>query len=259
MKKSAFFALLIAITLPMAGYLLVKHYSKDAVHMPVHYFFDSVSVNNGQPDTAWHHVQSIEFTNQFGEKVSLNDLHGKIIVMNFFFTRCPTVCPGLTKNMKRLQESFAKNDSVVQFVSISVDPEFDSAANLRKFGNRFNANFDNWWFLTGNKKEIYDFAIHEIKANIADVNIDTAFIHTEKFFLLDSNKVIRGFYDGFDTTRLSQLAGDIPTLMLERDKKSPSIFREFIPILPLIFCGIAIVLIITIILGRRKKREPENF
>ena len=255
MKKTAFFALILALTLPLAGYFIVKAYSKDAVFMPGHYFMDSVTSYKGKPDTVWHKVVSPDFTNQFGKKVNLADLHGKIIVMNFFFSRCPVVCPGLTRNMKRLQDSFVKNDSVVQFVSISVDPEYDSTAQIRKFADRFNVNHDNWWFLTGNKKEIYDFAIHEMKANIADTDVDTAFIHTEKFFLLDTNKVIRGFYDGFDTTRLADLAHDIPTLMLERDKKSPSILRDFIPYLPVIFLGIAVVLIITIVLGKNKKSE----
>ncbi len=258
MKKTAFFGLLLALTLPLAGYFIVKIYSKDAVHMPDHYFPDSISTYKEKPDTTWHKVVSPDFTNQFGKTVNLEDLHGKIIVINFFFTRCPVVCPGLTKNMKRLQDSFKKNDSVVQFVSISVDPEYDSTKQLRKFADRFNVNHDNWWFLTGNKQEIYDFAIHEMKANIADTDVDTAFIHTEKFFLLDSNKVIRGFYDGFDTSRLADLAHDIPTLMLERDKKSPSILRDFIPYLPVIFLGIALVLVITILLGKNKKTEKYN-
>ena len=255
MKKSAFFAILVACFLPIGGYVFVKYYSKNAVIMPKHYFHDSVGSYNEKPDTIWHKVKSIDFTNQFGAKVRLDDLKGKIIVMNFFFTRCPVVCPGLTKNMKRLQDSFVKNDSIVQFISVSVDPEYDSAANLRKFADKFNVNHDNWWFLTGKKEEVYKFAIEEMKANIADPKVDTAFIHTEYFYLLDSSHIIRGFYNGFDTTKLATLARDIPTLMLERNKKAPSVLRDFIPILPLIFVGIAGVLIITIMIGRNKKKN----
>src|SRR5882672_3954255 len=110
---------MLAILLPLTGYMIVKYYSKDAVHLPAHYFYDSVTVNekNGSGDTAWHHVKNISFTNQLGKRVSLNDLHGKIIVMDFFFSRCPTICPGLARNMKKLQDSFVKNDSIVQFIS----------------------------------------------------------------------------------------------------------------------------------------------
>ena len=260
MNKKALLALMLAILMPLTGYFLVKYYSKQAVHMPGKYYLpDSVIVRerNGKKvtDTIWHKVKNIQFTNQLGKKVSLDDLHGKIIVLDFFFTRCPSICPGLAKSMKRLQDSFVKNDSIVQFISISIDPEHDSVPQLRKFADRYNINHDTWWMLTGDKKEIYDFAINEIKANVADPGVDTAFIHTENFFVLDSNRIVRGFYNGFDSVKQAKLVRDIPLLMLERDKTAPSVFRDFIPILPLIFIAIAIVFIITILLNRNRNKQ----
>ena len=256
MKKTAILALLLTIALPLTGYWIVKFLSKDAVHMPPRYFYDSTGVKEQRgkqlSDTAWHQVKNIEFTNQLGRKVSLDDAHGKILVVNFFFTRCPVVCPTLTRAMKRLQNSFKKNADIVQFISISVDPEHDSVQNLRRYADMYNINHDSWWLVTGNKTEIYDFAIKEMKANIADPKIDTAFIHTEDFFLLDSNRVIRGWYSGYDTLKQSQLARDIPTLMLEKDRKSPSILRGFIPHLPYIFLGIAMVIFLVAFLSKNK-------
>ncbi|MFT3909500.1 MAG: SCO family protein [Ferruginibacter sp.] len=250
---------MLAILLPLTGYWIVKYYSKDAVHMPHHYFYDRVATNEKSgkttTDTIWHQVKNISFTNQLGKKVSLDDLRGKILVIDFFFSRCPTICPGLARNMKKLQDSFVKNDSIVQFISISVDPEHDSVTQLRKFADRYNVNHDTWWFVTGDKKEIYDFALNEVKASIADTNVDTAFIHTTNFFLLDSNRIVRGWYDGFDSVKQQQLVEDIPTLMLERDKKSPSILREFIPYLPVIFIGIGMVILLIAILEKVKKRD----
>lgn len=247
---------MLAILLPLTGYWLVKFYSKDAVHMPAHYFFDSVAVNEKSgktsTDTIWHKVKNLSFTNQLGQKVSLDDLHGKILVIDFFFTHCPTICPGMARSMKKLQDSFVKNDSIVQFVSISIDPENDSVVNLRKFADRFNVNHDTWWFVSGDKKETYNFALQEIKASVADSNVDTAFIHTENFFLLDTNRIVRGWYNGFDTLKQAELARAIPTLMLERDKKSPSVLREFIPILPIIFIGIGIVIFIMTLINRKR-------
>jgi protein SCO1 len=260
MNKKAILALMLAILMPFTGYYLVKYFSKDAVHMPGKYYLpDSIIVKekNGKPvtDTIWHKVKNMHFTNQLGQKVSLDDLHGKIIVLDFFFTRCPTICPGLAKSMKKLQDSFVKNDSIVQFISISIDPEHDSVTQLRKFADRYNINHDTWWMVTGDKKEIYDFALNEIKASVADPGVDTAFIHTENFFLLDSNRIVRGFYNGFDTVKQAKLVRDIPLLMLEKDKKSPSVFRDFIPILPIIFMAIGIVFIITIVLNQKKNKE----
>jgi protein SCO1/2 len=259
MNKKAVLSLLLAILLPLTSYLLVNYFSKQAVNMPRKYFIpDSVVVKerNGKnvTDTVWHKVKNINFINQLGKNVSLNDLHGKIIVLDFFFTRCPSICPGLARNMKRLQDSFTKNDSIVQFISISIDPEHDSVQQLRKFADRFNINHDTWWMVTGNKKEIYDFALKEVRANIADPGVDTAFIHTENFFLLDSNRVVRGFYNGFDSTAQSKLVRDIPLLMLERDKTAPSVFRDFIPILPIIFTGIGMVIIIMLLLNRNRNK-----
>ena len=260
MNKKAILSLMLAILMPLTGYLLVKYYSTEAVHMPRKFYApDSVVVKekNGKmvTDTIWHKVKNIKFTNQLGKKVSLYDLHGKIIVLDFFFTRCPSICPGLAKSMKRLQDSFVKNDSIVQFISISIDPEHDSVPQLRKFADRYNINHDTWWIVTGDKKEIYDFALHEMKASVADPGVDTAFIHTENFFLLDSNKIVRGFYNGFDTVKQAKLVRDIPLLMLERDKNAPSVLRDFIPILPLIFIAIGIVLVITILLNRNKNKQ----
>ena len=231
--------------------------------MPGRYFTpDTVMVieNNGKTvtDTIWHKVKNIEFTNQLGKKVSLYDLHGKIVVINFFFTRCPGICPGLTRSMKRLQDSFLKNDSIVQFISISVDPEHDSVPQLRKFADRYNANHDSWWFVTGNKKDIYDFALNELKAGLADTEVDSAFIHTENFFLLDSSHIVRGWYNGFDTVKQAKLVRDIPLLMLEKDKKAPSVFREFIPILPIIFIAIGIVFVVVLVFNRQKNKQEKK-
>jgi protein SCO1/2 len=263
MNKKAILALLLALLMPLAGYFIVKYYSKDAVHMPGRYFTPErvvVSEKNGKTvtDTIWHKVKNIEFTNQLGKKVSLYDLQGKIVVIDFFFTRCPSICPGLARSMKRLQDSFKKNDSIVQFISISVDPEHDSVPQLRKFADRYGANHDSWWFVTGKKKDIYDFALNELKAGLADTEVDSAFIHTENFFLLDSSFVVRGWYNGFDTVKQAKLVQDIPLIMLEKDKKKPSVFREFIPILPMIFIAIGIVFVAVIIFNKQKAKQEKR-
>ena len=253
------FTLLLVIFIPLTGYYIVKYYSKDAVIMPRHFFYDDVAVTEKggktTTDTVWHRVKNISFTNQLGQRVSLDDARGKVLVINFFFTRCPSICPGLARNMKKLQNTFVKNPEIVQFISVSVDPEYDSTAQLRKFADRLGANHDNWWFVNGNKKEVYDFAFNEIKASIADVNVDTAFVHTENFFLLDSNRIVRGWYNGFDTVKLAQLAADIPTLMLEKNKKSPSVLRGFIPKLPIIFVGVALVLVVTSLMQKNRRKN----
>jgi protein SCO1 len=231
MNKRAILALMLAIVMPVTGYLMVKYYSERDVQMPARYFYDSVAVTNNDgktsTDTIWHSARNIYFTNQLGKKVSLDDLKGKILVIDFFFTHCPTLCPGLAKSMARLQNSFKENnDSIVQFISISIDPEHDSVPELRTFADRYTSNHDSWWFVTGDKKDIYDFALNELKASVADSNIDTAFIHTDAFFLLDKNRVVRGWFHGLDNDDQTKLVRDIPLLMLEKDKKKT--FKDFL-------------------------------
>ena len=229
MNKKAFLALVVAFSLPLSGYLLVSYYSSRDVQMPQRYFYDSVKVTNDNGklsyDTAWHQVKNLHFTNQLGQQVSLDDLKGKILVIDFFFTHCPSLCPRLAIAMKKLQNSFPNNDSIVQFVSISIDPEHDSLQQLRGWAKRFNVNPDSWWLGTGNRDSIYNFALTELKASVADSDIDTAFIHSDKFFLLDKDRVVRGWFSGEDSLDQSRLVQDIPLLMLEKDKKRT--FGEF--------------------------------
>ncbi len=283
MTKTAFMALLLALLLPFVGYFLVKHFSKDAVHMPRRYYMDSVITKNDNgkisTDTIWHKTKNVQFVNQFGNKVSLDSLKGKIVVLNTIFTRCAGICPRITKLMKKLQNSFVNldsaghqgkaspqkfigSDSIIQFLSVSIDPNYDSAHHLRKFGDRVDANYDNWWFVTGNRDSIYDFLLKEIKANVADsVNVKPDFVHTDMFFLLDRDLVFRGAYHSLnitdtsmsdDTVSLAKLAADIPALMLEKNRKKPSVLRGYIPILPLILGGIACVIFVMSIMNKKR-------
>jgi protein SCO1/2 len=232
MKMRKLIAMLMVIILPLGSYLIVNNLSKDAVMMPKRYFYDTVLsvTRDGKtiPDTQWHKVKPFKLTNQFGKEVSLDDLPGKIIIADFFFTSCPSICPTLTRNMKRLQDAFVKTDTIVRFVSFTVDPERDSAQRLKAYGDRFRINHDTWWLLTGPKKDIYDIALNEFKANIAqEEGVDTGFIHTDKIFLLDKDRVVRGWYNGLDSNKLDMLIKDVVLLNMERDKKKKrNLFRK---------------------------------
>src|SRR5689334_16677320 len=103
MNKKAFIAICIAIIIPVAGYYIVKGLSEAAVVMPRHYFLDSIATRtiDGKTttDTIWHATENVRLINQLGDSVSLYDIQNRIIVADFFFTRCPSVCPKMTQNM----------------------------------------------------------------------------------------------------------------------------------------------------------------
>ena len=232
MKKTTLLALLMVTLLPIASYLYVSSLSKDAIKMPRRYFYDTVMVKmeKGKKvnDTVWHKVRPFKLKNQFGKEVGLEDWGGKIIIADFFFTSCPSICPKLTRNMKKLQTAFKKTDSLVRFVSFTVDPVRDSVQALKAYGDKFGIDHDSWFMLTGDRNELYDIALNEFKASIAsNGNIDTGFIHTDRFFLLDRDRVVRGWYSGLDSLNLDKLIKDVVLLNMERDKKKKrNLFRK---------------------------------
>jgi len=232
MKKTTILAFLMVTVLPIASYLFVSNLSKDAIKMPRRYFYDTVVVKmeKGKKinDTVWHKVRPFKFKNQFGKEVGLEDWGGKIIIADFFFTSCPSICPKLTRNMKKLQTAFKKTDSLVRFVSFTVDPVRDTVQALKAYGDKFGIDHDTWFMLTGDRNELYDIALNEFKASIAsNGNIDTGFIHTDRFFLLDRDRVVRGWYSGLDSLNLDKLIKDVVLLNMERDKKKKrNLFRK---------------------------------
>jgi protein SCO1/2 len=231
LNKRALLGLCLALLLPLVCYWIVKYYSEGAVVMPKRFYADTVltKVVDGkvQTDTVWHKVNNFHLVNQLGDTVSLDDLKGKVIVADFFFTHCPSICPTLTRNMKRIQEALKLKDETslddttfVQLLSFSVDPERDSAVQLKKYADKFGVNHNVWWMLTGDKKVIYDFALNEVKLGLVDgEGVDTNFVHTEKMVLIDKDRVVRGYYNGLDSMAMAQLSGDIVKIMLEKDKK----------------------------------------
>lgn len=239
-------ALLLVVVLPVVSYLLVDRYSKVSLPMPPRYYADTVidAIEKGKTisDTIWHSVQNIALTNQLGNTVSLDSLNNKVLVIDFFFTHCPSICPVMTRNMRKLQDLMKSNDPrrvidtpLAHLLSISIDPERDTVPVLKRYADHNGIDHDRWWLLTGNKQAIYDFAIRELKLGVMDGNgIDTLFDHSPKFVLLDKERVVRGYYNGLDTAQVWKLSQDLIFLSLEKDRKKPSgIFRQLMALWPI--------------------------
>ena len=235
------------ILVPLTAYFIIKGKSERNIHMPRHYLPDTVITvtKKGKQveDTVWHQVKNFTLTNQEGRRVSLSDLQGKIIVADFFFTHCPTICPGMTMNMKKLAESVHSGRRVgdrtnkqVHFISFSIDPERDSVPELKAWADRFQVNPEQWWLLTGDKKTIYDFALEELKLGLVDgEGVDTNFIHSDRFVLIDSNRRVRGYYAGLDTMAIAKLANDMVMLTREKDPKGKSFFDGKLTLIATVF------------------------
>jgi len=262
MNKKGWLAVCIAVVIPLGFYLVARQYS---VAMPGHYFPDSVVtyMKDGKEmnDTLWHKVANIRLQNQLGDTVSLDSLKGKVIIIDFFFTHCASICPILTRNMRHLQDALKLKDyskridtTFVKFISLTVDPEHDSPPVMKKYADRYGVNSDVWWMLTGPKKTIYDFALNELKLGLQDsVSVDSNFVHTDYVALLDKDRVIRGYYHGTDTAAMAKLGDDIVFIMLEKDKKRKS--TAFDELRPLVIPIIVILLatIVTVVYFNRKR------
>jgi protein SCO1/2 len=267
MNKKAILSLCIAILIPVGCYIVLKSASDSAVIMPRKFLLDTVvdKVWNGKQisDTIWHKTANIRLVNQLGDSVNLYDKPGKIIVADFFFTSCRSICPRLTRNMAKLQHSFLLggdsrqkiDTSIVQFVSFSIDAERDSVKVLKDYADRFGVNHDNWWMLTGNKDSIANFAFAELKVDkYSGAPIDSNFVHTNRFVLIDRDYVVRGYYNGLDSVAMKQLARDIGLLMLEKDKsKKSEVFAAIVDLkwLWVIIVGLVFFFVL-IIMNNRK-------
>src|ERR1700740_1996329 len=129
MNKKALLALAIAILAPTIAYFLLKYRTDHDVLLPRKFLLDTVITRqeNGRmvTDSVWHVTKNIRLVNQLGDTVNLYDIKGKAIVADFFFTSCRSICPKLTQNMAKLQQSFLKggdvrqkpDSSIVQFLS----------------------------------------------------------------------------------------------------------------------------------------------
>lgn len=247
MNQKALYAVMLAILLPLTAYFIVKRQSEKVVLMPRHYLPDTTisAVKNGKEvvDTVWHKVGDFSLTNQDGKTIVWDSLKGKIVIADFFFTRCPTICPPMTRNMKRLAESIHngqrvgdKTNKLVHFLSFSIDPDRDSVERLKYWANRFQINPEQWWLLTGSKQVIYNLALNEIKVGLEDgEGIDTNFVHSDKFVLIDSNRHVRGYYDGLDSASLARLSEDLVMLTMEKDPNKKSFFAGKLQLIAVVF------------------------
>jgi len=158
-------------------------------------------------------VADFTLTNQDGQITTLADFTNHVWVADIVFTRCAGPCPRMTGQMRSLQ-NLLPSDSAAKLVTLTTDPEFDSPAVLKKYGQRFNADFSRWTFLTGTKSEITALASGSLKLSAVPVKLEDQkdvadlFIHTTIFVIVDKHARLRGFFetggDGVDWTNSVQ-------------------------------------------------------
>jgi len=163
-------------------------------------------------------VLPFAFTNQDGQKVTEQDVTGKVFVAEYFFTTCKSICPVMNANMKIVYERF-KNEKDFLIVSHTSDPATDSATRLKKYADSMNVDTRKWIFLTGTKDSLYRQARHSYKIddpNNNPLSNEVDFLHSQFFSLVDKNGIVRNIYEGTERKDVERMIKEIEVLLKEK-------------------------------------------
>lgn len=193
----------IIVGIPLLAFTAVKILSKTYASIPV-----IISISD-LDNEAYH------FLNQNGEVKKFADWENKILVVDFFFTRCSAICPKMTTSLNRVATEYIGFPGV-HLLSFTVDPEHDSANNLSHYAEVMDLRQQNWDFLTGDKRSIYKIARKQFLLTATDGDGGPQdFIHSERVVLVDAKHNIRGYYDGTNKNEIDQLIKDIKIIQHE--------------------------------------------
>ena len=166
-------------------------------------------------DSVYQAIPDFKFVSQYGDTVTANTLANKIYVADFFFTSCPTICPKMKVQLKRVYEKF-KGNSNVMLLSHTIDPDHDSVAVLKEFASNLGVTGRQWLFVTGDREKIYDIGQNSYMVTAqADESAPGGVVHSGAFILVDKAKHIRGIYDGTTEEGVDRLMKDMDRLLAE--------------------------------------------
>jgi protein SCO1 len=166
-------------------------------------------------DTVSSHIPAFAFTSQYGTVVDTGTVANQVYVVDFFFTHCPSICPKMAAQMRRIYDKYGATGQV-KILSHSIDPVRDSVPVLVGYAGKLHVVGSNWLFLTGNKDSIYAIADKYLAFAKEDKDAPGGFVHDGNFILMDKQRRVRGYYDGTKDDKVDQLLLDIETLLHEK-------------------------------------------
>ncbi len=167
------------------------------------------------PDTLPPRVPAFTLTNQDGQTITNATFAGKVYVTDFFFATCPSICPKMQSELLRVYEANQANPDVL-FLSHTIDPAHDSLPVLRDYAQRLGIpNAARWHFATAPHDTIFALARAYMTAAEVDKGVAGGFAHSGTFALVDSQRRVRGLYDGMEKTEVDRLIRELPELLKE--------------------------------------------
>jgi protein SCO1 len=168
-------------------------------------------------DTIYASVPDFSFVNQDSVVVNQETVKGKIYIADFFFASCPTICPIMKKQMIRVFEKYKGNPKVL-LLSHTIDPEHDTIALLKDYATRLGSDGKQWMFLTGDREAIYDMAAQGYYATaMPDSTEPGGYVHSGGFILVDTQRRVRGIYNGTSEDEVTHLMKDMDILLKENE------------------------------------------
>lgn len=169
-------------------------------------------------DTVYHTIPDFQFVSQNGDTISAKTLNGKIYVADFFFTTCPTICPKMKVQLKRVYARYKGNPSVM-LLSHTIDPNHDTVPVLKEFAQDLGVTGQQWLFVTGDREKIYDIGQNSYMVTAKeDSSAPGGVVHSGAFVLVDKAKRVRGVYDGTTEAGVDKLMTDMDKLLAEYTK-----------------------------------------
>ena len=173
-----------------------------------------------------HQAPKFDLTNQDNVKINNDTYLGKVYLVEFFFTTCPSICPIMNRNMVIIQNKF-KGEKDFGIASISINPENDTPKVLKDYATDYGATLPNWHFLTGNKTIIYDIANKGFNVFVGEnAKVNGGFEHSGLVALIDKKGNIRCrrdannnpimYYDALEKSGIDALTTDIKILLKEK-------------------------------------------
>lgn len=220
MKKfNGYLLVFIILVLPSAIYLGFYNSNHNFVHLPI---------VGPQTDSTFHQIPDFSFVNQNGDTITQDDYLGSVYVANFIFTTCPTICPVMTYQMRRIQQKTATLPGFngnFKILSHTVNPQYDTHEVLLEYSKNMEADLSNWNFVTGDKSSIYSMAPYYFVNAMEDSLAEGGFLHSEFFVIVDKQGRVRardddngnniGVYDGTSDYEVGLLIEDLKILIAE--------------------------------------------
>lgn len=166
------------------------------------------------PDTVYPTIPSFEYLNQDSVMVTSESMKGKVWIADFFFTSCPTICPPMTSQMKRLNILTKDLEKHLQFMSFTIDPDYDTPSTFRDYIQSHGITAKNWQFFTGDEEATYELALQFFFVGAErNAEAEGGFEHNDTFVLIDKEGYVRGLYKGSQTKDVDRLEKDIRKLL----------------------------------------------